>query len=350
MRFRKILSLALALCLLMTVLPLHTFAAAEKQTDKQAPLYANLKDSAHYPKITIQEVEPDTAEAPEDSDALWEGTKTYAPTYLSVDKAALKLRDYMKARQTSFELNIKTTDYYQHEDVVDALLKKATAHTGKATEGDYLLWHLNQWGGNVETEWDGDITHYFRFKVELSYYTTAAQEKELTTAVNALLKTLNVKNKSDYEKVKAVYDYICNNVTYDYEHLPTPDYELMYTAYAALVHKTAVCQGYATLLYRLLLELGVDCRVITGLAITGEPHAWNIVKLGKVYYNMDATWDAELDPDQFFLRNSAMNATHYRYLDYMTTQFHRDYPMSATDYAEGVAGEPEYVIVSGNCD
>ena len=71
MRFRKILSLALVLCLLMTVLPLHTFAAAEKQTDKQAPLYANLKDSAHYPKITIQEVEPDTAEAPEDSDALW---------------------------------------------------------------------------------------------------------------------------------------------------------------------------------------------------------------------------------------------------------------------------------------
>ena len=71
MRLRKVLSLALALCLLMTLLPLNTFAAAETQTDKQAPQYAFMKDSDHYPKITIQEVEPDTAEAPEDSDALW---------------------------------------------------------------------------------------------------------------------------------------------------------------------------------------------------------------------------------------------------------------------------------------
>ena len=71
MKLRKVLSLALVLCLLMTLLPLNTFAAAETQTDKQASQYAFMKDSDHYPKITIQEVEPDTAEAPEDSDALW---------------------------------------------------------------------------------------------------------------------------------------------------------------------------------------------------------------------------------------------------------------------------------------
>lgn len=44
-----------------------------------------------------------------------------------------------------------------------------------------------------------------------------------------------------------------------------------------MINKTAVCQGYASLFYRLALDAGVDTRVISGEA--GGPHAWNIVKL-----------------------------------------------------------------------
>lgn len=39
----------------------------------------------------------------------------------------------------------------------------------------------------------------------------------------------------------------CKNVTYDYASLKNPNYLLKHTAYAALMNKTAVCQGYAAL-------------------------------------------------------------------------------------------------------
>ncbi|MFR8181399.1 MAG: transglutaminase domain-containing protein [Dorea sp.] len=74
-------------------------------------------------------------------------------------------------------------------------------------------------------------------------------------------------------------------VSYDYTNLDDDTYIQKYTAYAALIDKTAVCQGYASLLYRMVLDAGVDARVISGDA--GGPHAWNIVRLNGKYYNLD---------------------------------------------------------------
>ena len=84
---------------------------------------------------------------------------------------------------------------------------------------------------------------------------------------------------------------------YDYTNLNDDNYKLKYTAYAAMCNGTAVCQGYSNLLYRMLLEAGVDCRIISGIGVSGG-HAWNIVRLGDLYYNVDATWDSNYDgPD-----------------------------------------------------
>ena len=86
---------------------------------------------------------------------------------------------------------------------------------------------------------------------------------------------------------------MCSNITYDYKNLNDPNYTLKFSAYAALINKTSVCQGYATLFYRLALEAGLDARVIAGVAGGGN-HAWNIVKIGKTYYHLDATFDLSL--------------------------------------------------------
>ena len=91
---------------------------------------------------------------------------------------------------------------------------------------------------------------------------------------------------------------------------------------AALLDGTAVCQGYATLMYRMLLEVGVDCRVVTGY-VDGEGHAWNIVKLGDLYYNIDATFDdgEGMDPRECFLKNAAHFADHERDPEFLTEAF-----------------------------
>jgi transglutaminase/protease-like cytokinesis protein 3 len=102
-------------------------------------------------------------------------------------------------------------------------------------------------------------------------------ERTVDQRVDSLLNQLNLYNKTDYEKVRGIYDYICNNVVYDYENLEDDTYQLKYTAYAALVNGTAVCQGYALLFYRLALEAGLDARYVTGTA-NGDNHGWNIVE------------------------------------------------------------------------
>ena len=38
---------------------------------------------------------------------------------------------------------------------------------------------------------------------------------------------------SDYEKLCAFYDYVCENVTYDYDNLENAEYKLKYSAYTA---------------------------------------------------------------------------------------------------------------------
>ena len=265
--------------------------------------------------------------------------------YLSVEQAGLQLRQKLKERQSYIEVLVASasTDY---NALVAEVVNVALAHTGDPVEGDYLLWHFGGWEGEVEWE-QADGTYLYKYELMMLYYTSASQEQTLDTEVDNLLDSLGLDGKTDYQKVHTIYDYICRNISYDYLHLSDGAYTLKNSAYAALVNKSAVCQGYANLFYRLLLEEGIDCRIIAGDA--GGPHAWNIVKLGEVYYNLDSTWDAGSDTWEYFLQNSEGFADHYRYLDYATTQFHTDYPMSATDYADGVEGVPENVYVAGVC-
>ena len=302
------------------------------------PLYEGLIDPAEFAKE-----EPAQEQAFSYTQPTFNATKA---TYVSEEEAVEQLRGYLVNRTEEFELYFtsKNTNY---EPLINEMMMQALSHTGNPKEGDYLAWHFAGWGGGVDWYYESGVRHY-TYIIQVAYYTTADQEKELDTAVNQLLKSLNLSKKSDYEKVCAVYDYIRDNVTYDYENLNNPDSWVQYTAYGALMNKTAVCQGYANLLYRLLLELGIDNRIVTGETLDGA-HAWNIVKLGDVYYNADATWDAILGGHDYFLRNSIAFLDHARHLDYATTQFHTQYPMSETDYVDGVDGVPEHVFVWGVC-
>lgn len=89
--------------------------------------------------------------------------------------------------------------------------------------------------------------------------------------------------ETDYEKVKAVYTYLIDNVDYvSTEH----DQNIA----GAFWEKKAVCAGYARGVQFLLERLGIPCIYIEGDARgTEEGHAWNLVKLGENYYYVDAT-------------------------------------------------------------
>lgn len=353
MNFKRLTALWLVFVLALGLMPAGALASEIRKSEEADtiqipfqvnPLYRDVYSGEDFPQAEIPEEQPEEAG---ENDIGADGPDiVYAATYVAADQAAVQIRNYMKSRTETFDIYV-TDASSDYEALAESMLVQAFDHTGNPTEGDYLLWQYAGWAGQVTRDYVNGVYQY-HYTIAMAYYTTAQQEKELDSAVAKLLNSLNVRGKSDYEKVRAVYDYICQNVTYDYTNLEDSTYTLKHTAYAALVNKTAVCQGYATLLYRLLLELGVDTRVIAGETLAGA-HGWNIAKLGNVYYNLDATWDAGTGEYTYFLRNSLNFLNHLRYLDYETTQFHTTYPMSETDYVDGVEGEPEYYFVWGMC-
>ena len=279
------------------------------------------------------------------SDALPEAVTPYSletPQNVSytddVQQLAATLRQQMLNRTTTIHLyyhsNTAITQDFL-DQLSDQLFNLAVAHTGNGKEGDYLRWHCEGWtlGASYSSASSGynmDLTF------TMYYLSDASQEAQMDQAVSSLISSLNLSGKNEYQKAKAIYDYMCSNITYDYKNLNDPNYTLKFSAYAALINKTSVCQGYATLFYRLALEAGLDARVIAGVAGGGN-HAWNIVKINGSYYNLDSTWDAGRDPYDYFLKNMNDFSDHDRNADYTASDFVTAYPMSATSYDEWAA-------------
>lgn len=259
----------------------------------------------------------------------------------SKEECAAILREGMKQRQETIKV------YYEAEAYVNGLgteiIKLACKHTGNPTEGDYLLACFKnvKVGGTKETL--GNVCR-MNFVFTPVYNTNAEQEEAVTARTHEVLDELNVYNKSDYQKVRAIYDYICSHVEYDDEHKNDEDYRLQFSAYGALIDGKAVCQGYSVLFYRMALELGVDNRLIPGKT-SSETHGWNIVELNDLYYNLDTTWDAGKETYKYFLKCEANFPNHTRDEDYATDEFYQSYPMSSEDYAIPVmceAGQHQY--------
>lgn len=255
-------------------------------------------------------------------------------TYGTEEAAVAQLRQQMVERNSSITVSV-TAENTTPEELAEQIFNAAMAHTGVPTEGDYLKWHIGSWKAAInytpgETITNATITY------TISYYTTAEQEAEITSKIQSVLDAMDLYEASEYEKICGIYDYICRNVTYDFQHLSQGiGYPLMFTAYAAMVNGTAVCQGYASLLYRMALTLGVEARLVGGES-NNEPHAWNIVRIGSVYYDVDATWDAmcveEGQPCQYFLRCDQNFANHSRFMQYDNKAFRDLHPMSQTDF------------------
>ena len=258
----------------------------------------------------------------------------YTPTFTSISQASSYLREHMQKRTAtvSFILQIDILD----EELMTKIFKEAMIHTGEPTAGDYISNHIDISGCRTNcVEWDG--YYIYTFVYTLAYYTTYQEENKVAKKIDEVLDELEIKEMNDYEKIEAIYNYIVNHVTYDYSHLDNLNYRKQFTAYAALIEGTAVCQGYANLFYRMALESGLECRLITGMA-GNVGHAWNIVKLGDIYYNIDATWDSPPENEfNYFLKGSEnFDEHHERDSEFLSEAFMEEYPTSLYDYTDFV--------------
>lgn len=204
-------------------------------------------------------------------------------------------------------------------------------------DSDYLIGNINFskefMSASVEEEsGNGEIIF------TPTYFETADETEYVNTHTKEILAELGTSQMSDYSKVKAVHDYVCALITY------TNDVDNASSVYGAYVRGKGLCNSYALCMYKLLLEAGVPCHWIGGSAGTGRDsagHAWNIVKLGDQWYNLDATWDDE-DNDKisydYFLKGTAdfdeadTSQVHTMDNEYYESSYLTDFPIAETSY------------------
>ena len=121
-----------------------------------------------------------------------------------------------------------------------------------------------------------------------------AAKKKFNIAVASVLK--NLPSGNDFEREEYINNYIIENCKYDDAAAQTENIEGNENdAYGALVDGKAVCEGYARAFQLLCNKANIDSVLLSGIA-DSDNHAWNGVKIGGDWYQIDVTWD---DVDDF---------------------------------------------------
>ncbi len=142
-------------------------------------------------------------------------------------------------------------------------------------------------------------------------------KKVFDQKVQSIMDDIISEGMKDYEKEKAIHDYIVNNTVYKLKNNNS------YNAYGILVERSGVCQGYAEATKVLLDNVNIDSIIVCGEAKSeGRPwisHAWNIVNLEGEYYHLDTTWDDPVMND----RSSVLNYDYFNVTDKEISKTHR---------------------------
>ena len=313
-------------------------------------------ENVDFPEKIEEEIEePEKPEVPEEAEGTvglfgdeTEDLASYA-TYtldtsdyaLTVSEAGKIARQYLKERKTEFVIKFQLAD--EDGSIVDKyreILDYAVQHTGKSDEGDYLDRSIRSYGADFNCPeytviyYTGghQIVYCWEITYHMTYYSDYEQEIELNNRLKSVYSELGLSGKSDKEKIRIIHDYIINNVEYEYD----SDELIKYTAYAALIYGKAVCNGYASLYYKMLLDNGVDNRIVTGTAIVSSGsgnHGWNMVKLGTKYYFVDTTWDDGLNYE-YYLFGSETMSDHILWDEWADEFANRGYNVSKDRYLE----------------
>ena len=353
---KRLISLVLTFIMLITMVPSTIVEASEVTTMESVKASSNRSESNQSEvtkpeENTIYAVNPlyedvisiDDLKRKLDSESsdkeYADGEQLFGSStgqyFSDYDSAVSYLRKQMVSRETEITLNFPASWFTSHKDglywdlLYDAM-KCDDSSTGQ--EGDALIYGF---GGCRLSYSNAGYIQY-----TMSYHSDAEQEAKLTAAVAEAMAKLQLNGLSEAKKITKIHDYICNHVDYAYNSTE----EQIYTAYGALCTGKAVCQGYAVLFYRLCKEAGLSVRIISGTG-NGGPHAWNIVRIGSKYYNVDCTWDGQdaATYNEFLLKSEADFRDHTReswkvagshYLDYTSAEFNAQYPMTEKSWDE----------------
>lgn len=249
------------------------------------------------------------------------------PTVEHQEEFITSLREAMLSREPTVELTFKGTTK-EVNDFVGAAIDAVFAIDDVDTSSDYDYLKYSYKGTEILIH---GILDAYTIIYNIEYNESLEETNQVDERIASVLGSLKIDNKTNYEKIKAIHDYIIINASYD------ENMELN-SGYDNLIQQSSVCQGYALITYKMMIEAGIECRIITGTA-KGISHAWNIVKIEDKWYNIDCTWDDPVSNDKkehleydYFLKSNEDFLFHERDQEFETTEFRNQYPISSTSY------------------
>ncbi len=188
-------------------------------------------------------------------------------------------------------------------------------YTGAEAYGSFVSWIYNY----LYLECDADGKWSIVQSPVLQHNKTAYEkEKPISDALKStpaiesdedeiiqLAAIITANAESDYEKLYAIHDWVCNNIRYDRDKLNSST-TVPYSATKVLKNRSAVCLGFSTLTASLCRSVGIPCNVVSGYALgIGEDtqwsevtvnteeqnHAWNEAYVDGRWVILDTTWD-----------------------------------------------------------
>ena len=199
----------------------------------------------------------------------------------------------------------------------------------KSGEGDYLGEGLSRYESSTRTVYYYEDSYAAIALSNVEYLTTKEQEDWMDEQIDKMVnrpggRFYSDRNKNDYDKIKAVYEYVADLITW----VDGTGKSLYHTAYSGLHDGKGTCQSYALLFYRLMREMGISTRVLMGT--DAGAHTYNLVELGGKYYYIDCS-------DKRFLKGSKNFKTSPLQELWQDPRFIRNYmdKISVEDYQPG---------------
>ncbi len=142
-------------------------------------------------------------------------------------------------------------------------------------------------------------------KLNPSDYTVYKGQVGYENKMRELANSITVGVDTDYNKAKAIYKWVCNNMWYDTYKYQTNDgsYKGMQPLGTILKTKKGLCTDYSLLYSELLKSLGIPCFIVQGFADSTNRtpefsmeapldvnHAWNLAFVDGRWINVDTTY------------------------------------------------------------
>lgn len=224
----------------------------------------------------------------------------YKKIYEDLDKVFDETKDY--TNEDSVIASYAYTDYGLTDN-------EATIVYSTFNNENYQFYFVNPgFTTSIQQTMSGDTvistTKTLKISMNSDYYLRSKREDYESKLENELKNLSNyLKEKTskelidmtDYEKIRYIHDYLCNELTYAKTTSGQPENSPWAHSIEGLLYKRkGVCETYSEAYQLFSLVFGIETITVSGKADGGSgfgAHKWNYTYFNDKWYLMDVTWD-----------------------------------------------------------